>query len=310
MKSSPPPNPPNRGFTLVEILVAITVIAILAGMLIVGVFPALNRAKETAIQVELSTLERAVEDFKLKFGVYPPSFTRIRSAQNPPNQMLVELNRINRNHREGDIAPGQGKSYIELWWEQVGQFIRPEEGEDLVFWLSGLCKNRQFPLTNGLQTGVVPSAFENDADGIEREIFANFKKKQLIIVGSPARAGYSQTPNLAAPFLYIDAGSYLPALVNPQVPRIAPYWRWIDPPNSITDSIPTLDQINNRAVIFENAKTFQLVAPGINNLTGGTGGDDFRMGGNVLRYSLQDADNFANFAEGRLGEYADASAGK
>lgn len=308
MKSPNRLNPPNHGFTLVEILVAITVIAILAGMLIVGVFPALNRAKETAIQVELSTLERAVEDFKLKFGVYPPSFARIRNAQ----QMLVELNRINRNHREGDPAPGQGMSYIELWWRDVGQHIRPERGEDLVFWLSGLCKNRQFPLTNGLINNIMPSAFENDAEGIEREVFANFKKKQLIIVGSPARAGYSQTPNVAAPYLYLDAGSYRDALANNQSPRFAPYWRWnpLSGVDAMSPVEPDLNQINAGAVIFENPKTFQLVAPGINNLTGGTGGDDFRMGGNVLRYSLEDADNFANFAEGRLGEFADAQAGK
>lgn len=306
MKSPNRLNPPNRGFTLVEILVAITVIAILAGMLIVGVFPALNRAKETAIQVELSTLERAVEDFKLKFGVYPPSFARIKNA----DQMLVELNRINRNHREGDFYQGQQR-YVDIWWDQVGRFIRPEEGEDLVFWLSGLCKNRQFPLTNG-QTGVVPSAFENDAEGIEREVFANFKKKQLFREGNPKVAGYSQTPNVAAPYLYLDAGSYLPALANSQSPRFAPYWRWIAPPggDAMSPVEPNLNQINAGAVIFENPKTFQLVAPGINNLTGGTGGDDFRMGGNVLRYSLQDADNFANFADGRLGEFADAQAGK
>ena len=63
------------GFTVVEILVAITVIAILAAMLIPVVGGAMRRANEFAIQSEMSQLDMAIEQFKTRQRVLPAQFS-------------------------------------------------------------------------------------------------------------------------------------------------------------------------------------------------------------------------------------------
>ena len=67
----------RRGFTLVEMLVVITIIGILASLGTVAVFEALKAAKRARIKVEITNLNNAIESYKLKFGDYPPSFTTV-----------------------------------------------------------------------------------------------------------------------------------------------------------------------------------------------------------------------------------------
>jgi len=74
-----------RAFSLIELLVVISIIAVLAG-LVVGVAPvASKRMREARIRAELAALVTAIESYKAKYGVYPPTTTirrpgrRIRS---------------------------------------------------------------------------------------------------------------------------------------------------------------------------------------------------------------------------------------
>jgi len=62
----------RRAFTLIELLVVIAVISLLAG-LIFPVTAAVNRAKIKAkVQGELSKVNAAIEDYKMKLGHFPP----------------------------------------------------------------------------------------------------------------------------------------------------------------------------------------------------------------------------------------------
>lgn len=59
-------------FTLIELLMVISIIAILAGML-VGLAPVAGvRMKESRTRAELERLVTAIEAYKVKYGVYPP----------------------------------------------------------------------------------------------------------------------------------------------------------------------------------------------------------------------------------------------
>lgn len=61
-----------HAFTLVELLVVISIIATLAG-LVVGLAPTVGeRMKESRIRAELAELQFAIESYKAKFGIYPP----------------------------------------------------------------------------------------------------------------------------------------------------------------------------------------------------------------------------------------------
>ena len=134
----------RSGFTLVELLVAMTVIAILVGMLAAAVIPAMAAAKRTAILLEMKQIEQSVESFKNQYGFYPPSWVQLEAyaAANPSNPnaqadlLLRYVNRISRNNQEG-VGP-RGSRPIDLWWANVGSNINYGEGQDLVFWLSGL----------------------------------------------------------------------------------------------------------------------------------------------------------------------------
>ena len=63
----------KNGFTLVEMLVVIAIIAILAALITPAVAGALWSARQTKIKVELDQLASGMEAFKAKYGSYPPT---------------------------------------------------------------------------------------------------------------------------------------------------------------------------------------------------------------------------------------------
>ncbi len=64
---------PHRGFTLVELLVVIVIIAMLAALLVPAVMVAMGRAKQARIKSEIDMLHMAVMKYKSEFGAIPPS---------------------------------------------------------------------------------------------------------------------------------------------------------------------------------------------------------------------------------------------
>lgn len=75
------------GFTLVEVLIVIVVIAILAALLLPAINGALQRGRIVAEYNEITQLSLALQEFKNKYGVYPPSRIRLRegSSYDPDN---------------------------------------------------------------------------------------------------------------------------------------------------------------------------------------------------------------------------------
>lgn len=64
----------RSGFSLIELLIVIVVIAILASLLLGAVNNARLAARETAVVQDIKAFEKAIADFKFQFGVEPPSF--------------------------------------------------------------------------------------------------------------------------------------------------------------------------------------------------------------------------------------------
>lgn len=73
----------KRGFTLIEILVVIVILAVLAGIVVGAAKYAQTKAARSRAQAEIATMESALEHYKNDNGIYPPS-TGNRSSPSPP----------------------------------------------------------------------------------------------------------------------------------------------------------------------------------------------------------------------------------
>ena len=193
----------RSGFTLTEILIAITIIGLLVGLLAVAAGPVINSAREFAVTSEIIQLNQATESFNTKYGFYPPSFEQFKRTVNTGDsaplpvvqaearQLLPFLNKISPNHQETMPSPiparaTAGYTRLDDWWEFVGCNL--DQSSSLQFWLSGLCQNKQFPLTGGLPVTsfnpdlYLPTAYNVDfyIDGsalemdVPREVFYDF----------------------------------------------------------------------------------------------------------------------------------------
>jgi prepilin-type N-terminal cleavage/methylation domain-containing protein len=70
----------QRAFTLIELLIVISIIAVLAAFTIPVMTSVLKSQKITVAKAELSYLETALESYKAKYGAYPPSNTNNPAA--------------------------------------------------------------------------------------------------------------------------------------------------------------------------------------------------------------------------------------
>ncbi|QDT70799.1 hypothetical protein MalM25_37550 [Planctomycetes bacterium MalM25] len=195
--NSLPPSPlgPRTGmrtrnaFTLVELLVVITIIALLAGLLLAAVGPAVTAARRAAINTEIEQIHAALEDGKNNFSSYPPNAQTDGLAdsnvQHLNNQRVLSnfkryFNKAFPSHREHDAViaglvglnpDGSQPSSI-----TTGGTVLPggmNAAEALVFWLGGFSDDPKYPISGagGPSYSVDPAALSgvdpNQADPID-----------------------------------------------------------------------------------------------------------------------------------------------
>jgi general secretion pathway protein G len=86
----------EKGFTLLEILIVITILGILASVIAVRVMDRPGEARATKAKLEIQTLENALKLFKLDNAFYPSTDQGLGALVEAPT-----LGRIPRNWREG-----------------------------------------------------------------------------------------------------------------------------------------------------------------------------------------------------------------
>lgn len=71
----------SRGFTLIELLVVVTIIGILAGIAMVNVRNAQQKARESALKMNLMSMRKAIDDFYADKRKYPSSLQELVDAK-------------------------------------------------------------------------------------------------------------------------------------------------------------------------------------------------------------------------------------
>ncbi|MCC6572601.1 MAG: type II secretion system protein [Planctomycetes bacterium] len=88
-------SPRSGGFTLIEIMVVIAIIALLAGILVVAIIPAISKSDKAKCEAVIRGLQANVDSWQTRWAVYPPGDAgRLGVLANSPT--IAEQNRVNR----------------------------------------------------------------------------------------------------------------------------------------------------------------------------------------------------------------------
>ena len=167
----------RTAFTLVELLVVITIIGILASLITVAAMGALKNARRTEVKAELSQIDGGFNEVKNKMNAFPPNCQTDGTA-GPINEarVLADLKRFMKTafprHQEPDnvIAALVGLradgTPINAGQPMAGGMTA---GEALVFWLGGFSQDPKYPISGegGPSYAYATSTDARTADPIE-----------------------------------------------------------------------------------------------------------------------------------------------
>jgi general secretion pathway protein G len=74
----------RKGFTLVELLVVMAIIAMLAALVAPKIFPKLGKGKQSAAKAQIELLGQALDQFKLDTGRYPTTQEGLNALMTNP----------------------------------------------------------------------------------------------------------------------------------------------------------------------------------------------------------------------------------
>ena len=287
-----------RGFTLVEMLVVIGIVAVLAALLLPAVMMAVNAARNAAMVLEVKQLGDAIEAYKKDKGDYPPNF------RDPD----VFLRHIRRCYPK--IAPSELLIYVNTTTSPPTWNLQLDEGEALVFWLGSLYNDARYPFTGGAGT-TKPS----------RKTYYDFNPQRFDNTDNDGYPSYRAKYAKDTCYLYIDSRSYdnplndlydLGKFSTPDGSNTyatfesstneehwcRPYWS-----NNFRQPVPATTAINRDKVMPMNPTTFQIICAGLDGNFGYDPTDaDAKLFPGGDNYKSGDNDNITNFSRGKLAD--------
>jgi prepilin-type N-terminal cleavage/methylation domain-containing protein len=260
---------PRGGFTLVELLVVITIIGLLMAMMTSAVFDAYRAVQRSRHVSEISKLSQGMESYKEKFGAYPPDGTGGEQ--------------IMKQHVRTAFPSWRGRGT-----SRPPADLNPAKA--VVFWLSRISTDPTDPFrqTTGSMSGT--KAGKED-DRVNLMTFNNQQVKNGMYF--PPDYDVDNDP----PFVYFNSETYPRAVYKferQEVSSIRPYDRGqrTDGSSSGTGS----QGGSNRDYCAPD--TFQIISAGLDKRLGRGGTiyvDTVNAGGGSQSITEDDEDNHVNF---------------
>ncbi len=321
----------RKGFTLIELLIVISIIAILAGLLLPVIGAVRRRGQVTATVLEIQNLKNAIEQYKQKFGDYPPDGSNTVVFQ---RHIRIAFPRI---------APQEIANLNSLILDSHNLAVtKLDAAEALVFFLGGFSDDPRFPFTGkgGPFTGSRSTGiFDFDPTRLSTgDTTVNINTSSnpiMVLLSTDESALHNQAAaerdifpvyfpkNCDTPFVYFDSRTYMSRSIyyynnNPVPPVQYPPADWCfgNPHSHPVTSIKGVarpyrgDQRHNivsdiHPYKWINADTFQVVASGTDHDFGNF--NPTNIGAGINRhypsgddYSDGDKSNIASFSNGTL----------
>ncbi|WP_197452400.1 prepilin-type N-terminal cleavage/methylation domain-containing protein [Rosistilla carotiformis] len=136
----PRTKPPRTAFTLIELLVVIIIIGILASLVTAGVVSARSRMIDSALKVELTNVELALEAYRDKYGDYPPDFSDWAVVQRHYRTAFPKIS-------AKDMGLLSQACFVDPTDSTTFQINGIDRAEALVFALGGFSSDPRFPFS-------------------------------------------------------------------------------------------------------------------------------------------------------------------
>lgn len=103
----------QRGLTLIEILVVVTILGMIAGIVGITVANQLEDAKIDTASIQLKNISDALELYKIKFNRYPKTAEGLQMLIKPPKGKKPLMSTLPKDPWDGDyifVSPGTHNS--------------------------------------------------------------------------------------------------------------------------------------------------------------------------------------------------------